>query len=178
MATITDESTTYRERTEWPVWANAIYWGAIIGVSVLMLSGYDTEMGLLARMAVAGGIVAVGWVVHGAINGLTVLVQETRLFVHLGSVALIKKAIAYGEIVGLESVTYKPFAEFGGWGRRGVGKKQAWTARGDRAVVLTLTGDRLLYVGSDHPQRLEERIRTTAGDLLGTASSADPGARA
>ena len=34
------------------------------------------------------------------------------------------------------------------------------------AVALTLVGDRELYVGSDHPQRLEERIRAAAGDQL------------
>jgi hypothetical protein len=30
--------------------------------------------------------------------------------------------------------------------------------------VLTLVGDRELYIGSDRPQRLEDRIRTAAGD--------------
>ena len=47
---------------------------------------------------------------------------------------------------------------------RGAGKKKAWTARGDRAVVIGLEEGRRLYVGSDHPKRLEEAIRGAVAD--------------
>ena len=72
--------------------------------------------------------------------------------------------LPFSEIVSMESVKYHPIREFGGWGVRGWGKRKAWSARGDRAVALTLTEDRLLLIGSDHPQRLEERIRTVSND--------------
>ena len=76
---------------------------------------------------------------------------------------MIRRAVAFDEIVSLESVEYRPLSEFGGWGVRGLGRRKAWTARGNRAVALRLTGDRELLIGSDHPKRLEERIRTLAG---------------
>jgi hypothetical protein len=91
------------------------------------------------------------------------MVQETRVIMHLGSVALFRRTVVHAEITALESVVYHPLREFGGWGVRGRGRRKAWTARGNRAVKLTLTGGRDLLIGSDHPQRLEERIRTAAG---------------
>ena len=38
---------------------------------------------------------------------------------------------------------------------------------GDHAVVVILADDRRIYVGSDHPRRIEERIRAVAGSDLG-----------
>jgi len=94
------------------------------------------------------------------LGGLTVLVQETRIVMHLGTVRLVRRMVPLDSVVSLESVRYRPLLEFGGWGVRGAGQKKAWTARGDRAVVLGLEEDRKLYVGSDHPQRLEAAIRS------------------
>lgn len=164
---MTEERTIYRERTPWPIWAAALCWSAIGVVAYLMLIGYDTDLSLAIRLPIVLGILGLGAVIARILAGLTVLVQETRLFLYLGSYPLIKRIVPYAEILDLESTEYRPLMEFGGWGVRGVGRRKAWTARGNRAVVLTLTGDRELYVGSDNPQRLEERIRTTAGDRLG-----------
>ena len=105
-------------------------------------------------------ILAAGWGLRMVLGGLTVLVQETRIVLHLGSVRLVRKMVSFDSIVSLESVRYRPLVEFGGWGVRGAGKKKAWTARGDRAVVVGLKEGRRLYVGSDHPQRLEDAIRS------------------
>jgi hypothetical protein len=105
------------------------------------------------------------------LGGLTVLVQETRMVLHLGSVPVVKRVVPFSDILGLRSVVYRPIAEFGGWGVRGFGGRKAWTARGSRAVALDLAGDRQLLVGSDHPQRLEERIRTLAREQLGGAGA-------
>jgi len=159
-----DEKTIYRERTHWPGWVNAIFWTAILGSSYPLLAGWDTDLDLGARVATVGSIVGVAVAVKLVLGGLTVLVQETRIFIHLGSAPLLRRNVPYADIEGLASVQYRPIREFGGWGIRGWGRRKAWTARGDRAVVLTLVGARELYIGSDRPQRLEERIRTAAAD--------------
>ncbi|MDX1492752.1 MAG: hypothetical protein R3253_01665 [Longimicrobiales bacterium] len=164
---MTDEKTIYRERSPWPGWVGGVYWGSVALVACLLAAGYDTELSAAIRLPLAMGLLGLGWILARLIGGLTVLVQETRLYLYLGSYPVIKRTVPYGEILGMECREYRPIAEFGGWGVRGMGKKKAWTARGTRALVLTLTGDRELYVGSDHPQRLEERIRTVAGDQLG-----------
>jgi len=46
------------------------------------------------------------------------------------------------------------------WGVRGRSHRSAWTGRGNRGVRLPLTNDRELIIGSDHPERLAERIST------------------
>lgn len=171
---MTDEKTIYRERTPWPGWVAAIYWCAILLVVALMLAGYDTDLPAMTRGVLALGILGLGVGLARIIGGLTVLVQETRLYVFFGSYPVIKRVVPYAEILEMHSAEHSPIGDFGGWGARGMGKKKAWTARGDEAVVLTLIGDREVYVGSDHPQRLEERIRTTAGDRLGGSAASAP----
>ena len=76
---------------------------------------------------------------------------------------MIRGVVPFDEIVSLRSVEYRPIREFGGWGLRGLGRRRAWTARGKLAVAIELKGNRGLLIGSDHPKRLEERIRTLAG---------------
>lgn len=157
----TEERTRYRERTPWAFWVDLIYGGAIVSCaySVFVTSGGGT----LLRLALVVAVLAAGWGLRMVLGGLTVLVQETRIVVHLGSVRLVRKVVPFAGIVSIESVRYRPLVEFGGWGVRGAGKKKAWTARGDRAVVIGLKEGRRLYVGSDHPKRLEEAIRGALG---------------
>jgi hypothetical protein len=164
---MSEERTSYRERTSWPGWAGAIFWGGMIICSYPLLAGWDTDLEFPVRVLIVGAVAAAFVGIKFVVGGLTVLVQETQLFVHLGSLRVIKTVIPFSDIVELESVHYRPIMEFGGWGVRGWGKKKAWTARGDQAVVLTLLDDRRIYVGSDHPRRLEERIRAVAGRQLG-----------
>ena len=153
----TKEQTRYRERTPWAFWVDLIYGAAILSAaySVFATSGGGTAF----RLALAAAVLAGGWGLRMVLGGLTVLVQDTRIVMHLGSVRLVRKTVPLDGIVSLESVRYRPLMEFGGWGVRGAGKKRAWTARGARAVVIELEEDRRLYVGSDHPQRLEAAIR-------------------
>jgi len=167
---MTDERTTYREVSPWPGFANALFWGAMAICGYPLLAGWGTDMPLASRLLTVGSIMFVAVGIKLLMGGLTVLVKQTHVLVHLGSMPIIKKVIPFSEILDLESVRYRPIVEFGGWGLRGAGKKRAWTSRGDQAVVLTLSEGRRLYVGSDHPRRLEERIRATAGDRLGKAS--------
>lgn len=171
---MTEEKTAYREWTPWPPWVAVVYWVAIMAVVAPLLLGYDTDLGTVTRGLIALGVVTVAAGLARIIGGLTVLVQETRLYLFLGSHPLVKRTVPFAEILDLRCTEYSPLGEFGGWGVRGFGKKKAWTARGNQAVVLTLTEDRELYIGSDHPQRLEERIRTTAGDRLGAGGSSGP----
>lgn len=161
--------THYVERSPWPGFATAVFWGSFLLACYPILAGWDHDLPVRLRLPIVGGIVFLAVVIQTTFAGLTVRVEQTGLLLHLGSVPLIRRRVPYDEIVALESVAYHPIREFGGWGVRGFGRRRAWTARGNRAVKLTLTDDRELLVGSDHPQRLEERIRTVAGIVQGPA---------
>jgi hypothetical protein len=158
------ERTSYRERTPWAGWVRAVLWGAITLSGYPILAGWHSDLPFLSRLAIAGAVVAFGVSVELFLGGLTVLVQQTRIYMHLGKFSVIRRRVPFSEIESLESVRYHPMREFGGWGVRGWGKRKAWSARGDRAVALRLEGGRLLLIGSDHPQRLEERIRAAMSE--------------
>jgi len=161
-----DERTLYRERTEWPGWLNAVFWGAIVLGAYPLLAGWDTDLPFDTRLLIVGLILAFGVGLKTLLGGMTALVQETRVVVHMGTTRLIRRTVPYSDITAIRSVHYHPIRDFGGWGIRGFGKRKAWTARGDEAVVLSLVGDRELYIGSDYPHRLEARIRAAAGDQI------------
>lgn len=124
-------------------------------------------MSPMGRMASVISLVALLVLTQWMAAGLTVRLYQEHMELGLGTAALIRKRVRYDDIEALESVKYHPLAEFGGWGVRFSGNKRAWTARGDKAVVLHMADGILLYVGSDKPQRLEERIRAVAGTRIG-----------
>lgn len=154
--------TLYREYTPWNGVVYAILWGAVLLACYPILAGWDGDVSPALRFPLVGGIVVVVAVVTRLLGGLTVLIQSDRILVHLGRTPVIRRSVPFDEIVSIRSVQYRPIVEFGGWGVRGLGKRKAWSARGSQAVALQLTGDRELLIGTDHPSRLEERIRTVA----------------
>jgi hypothetical protein len=155
------ERTLYRERSPWPGWANALLVGVTVMICYAVLAGWGgAPTPFPQRVAAAGIIVGCVGAATIVLEGLTVLVTESGVVLHLGYIPVVRRTIPFAEIESARAVRYHPIREFGGWGIRGRGRRKAWTARGDRAVVLRLTRGGELLVGSDHPQRLEDRIRT------------------
>ena len=99
----------------------------------------------------------VGVLFHILFGKLTVALTRDTLELWFG-IGIIRKTVRLADVSAVESVTYSPLMEFGGWGIRGLGKKKIWSMRGNRAVVLTLPQDAKFYIGSDTPERLRERI--------------------
>jgi hypothetical protein len=162
----------YKETSPWPGWILVVFWGTMF-VSmafITMTPGKPQQERLLGAVLMGAVAVAVQWLVAG----LSVRLYRDFMIMGLGYSGLISRKVRYDEIAGLESVRYHPIREFGGWGIRGTSQKKIWSARGNEAVVLHLADGRLLYVGSDHPRRLEERIRAVAGTRIGS-KEANPG---
>jgi hypothetical protein len=74
------------------------------------------------------------------------------------------RAIPLVDIVTAEPRTYRPIGEFGGWGVRGLSRRNmAYNVSGDQGVQLTLRdGDRVL-IGSQQAQTLALAIRNARG---------------
>ncbi len=164
----------YKESTPWPGWILIVFWGTIaLSMAIVASAGGVERAGRILGALIVGGVaVAVQWLVAG----LSVRLYRDAMVVGIGSSGLISKGIAYGDIEDTESVHYHPLRDFGGWGIR-VGRdgRRAWTARGDQAVVLHLRGGTRLYVGSERPHRLEERIRAVAGTRIGGKGGGEAG---
>lgn len=158
----------YVEHTPWPHWAAAVFWGAFVLTGYAILAGWDMDVPVALRIPIATALMLAALALRLVVAGLTVRVDDSGLFLHLGAVPLLHRRVSFDEVIGLDVVRYRPIREFGGWGIRGWGKKKAWTARGNQAVRLRLSDDRELYIGSDVPRRLAERIRTI-GRIEGSA---------
>ena len=66
-------------------------------------------------------------------------------------------------IAGLAAATartYRPIAEYGGWGLRGWGRNRAWNVSGNRGVQLVFHDDRRLLLGSQHADELAAAVRS------------------
>lgn len=72
---------------------------------------------------------------------------------------LFTRTIETREIESIHPVTYSPLAEYGGWGIRGLGSKIALNARGNRGVLLGLSGGRTVLIGSQRPDELAQAIQ-------------------
>lgn len=149
-----DPDIVYREFNHFHPWVWGIIWGAtLMSVFVVLRSGV-LALGVTALLPV------LFWFLFGK---LTVEVRRDSLHLHFGRWGWISRTVAYADIDDAEAVTYRPLWEFGGWGIRGWGKKKAWTTRGDQAVRLELADGNVLYVGSQTPARLLERLQTAIG---------------
>lgn len=152
----------YVEFTPLAAWARILTWGAVASGLWGVLTRPPDELSPVVSSLLAAGVLALGVVVEFVFGGLRVELFDERLRVSLGRVGWIRKEVPYDTIARIEPVTYRPLREFGGWGVRGFGPRQAWTARGDRALVLHRTDGTEIYVGADHPERLAERLRSVA----------------
>ncbi len=150
----------YKEFVPLVAWARVLTWAAVTWT--LYSVSRDPDLSPTASSLALAGVFSLGLAVEFVLGGLTIELFETDLRVSLGRVGWIKKTVPYSTIARIESVTYRPIREFGGWGVRGFGARQAWTARGNRALVLHRTDGTQLYVGSDHPERLAQRLQSVA----------------
>lgn len=108
------------------------------------------------------------WLVFALVGlGLPVLVLIARLIVTVDATHLrirwspiVGRTIPIGDIESAEVRTYRPVAEFGGWGIRWMpGRGTAWNAGGNRGVQLVLKGGKRVLVGSQRPEDLAAALR-------------------
>lgn len=59
---------------------------------------------------------------------------------------------------------YRPIAEFGGWGIRGLGNNKAYNVSGNMGLQLIFNDGRKLLIGTRKPEQLEASLRK-AGKL-------------
>ncbi len=80
------------------------------------------------------------------------------------------RRIPLDQIESAKAVTYRPIAEYGGWGIRWSFRDSsvAYSAKGNRGLEIILKDGRRVLIGSQHPEELEGAIR---GRLAGAVKS-------
>lgn len=91
---------------------------------------------------------------------LVVEVHDDAVYVRFKP--LINRRIPADEIQEAEVTTYRPIREYGGWGVRGVGRRNvAYNVSGNRGVRLTLRDGSRVLIGSQRPEALAAAIAST-----------------
>lgn len=163
----------YEERTSWAGWVHLLIIGLFLGIPVFVLLpealGEGTgEMPAIPASALFLLLLVFPALLYAFLGQLRVRVTDRGVEAAWGLSEVLRKQFPYEEIVDAEAVTYSPLREFGGWGIRiGLGKKRAWTTRGNRALVLHLTDDTRFYLGSEKPERLLIRIQSAGSGKMG-----------
>lgn len=91
---------------------------------------------------------------------LVVEVYDDAVYVRLRP--LVNRRIPTEEIQEVEAATYRPIWEYGGWGVRGVSRRNvAYNVSGNRGVRLTLRDGSRVLIGSQQPEALTAAIAST-----------------
>jgi hypothetical protein len=93
---------------------------------------------------------------------MTTEVTPTDLRVWFGWVPTYRRIVPIGTIVRLEVVSYRPLADYWGWGiRSGTDGERVLNARGNRGVRIELSDGTRLLVGSQRPEALAIALEQT-----------------
>ena len=107
-----------------------------------------------ALVCVAGaGVIALLWSAR-----LDVSVNDREVFIRFRPFHIRGRSIALSEIAEARARTYRPIAEYGGWGiRMGFGG-MAYNVSGNEGVQLVLANGRRILIGSQRSAELEAAI--------------------
>jgi hypothetical protein len=62
------------------------------------------------------------------------------------------------DIARAEAIVYRPVADYGGWGIKGIGRRRALSARGNLGVLLVRRDGSTILVGSQRPRELLQAL--------------------
>lgn len=80
-----------------------------------------------------------------------------------------ERTIAWEQIRSVETRTYRPIRDFGGWGVRWAARGIVYHARGNRGVRLVLASGERILVGSQRTDELARAIAERTGLAVGSA---------
>jgi hypothetical protein len=153
----------YEERSGWSWWVHLLLLLVFLSV-VWPVVGSSGEGGSTAAGDKAAFLLLLGMgfpvLFYTFLGSLRTRVFSDAVEMTWGPAEVIRKRIPVEKIRAVQTVTYSPLREFGGWGiRAGGGKKKAWNIRGNRAILLTLEDGTRFYLGSDRPERAVQWIQ-------------------
>ncbi|HSA32569.1 MAG TPA: hypothetical protein P5077_02470 [bacterium] len=98
---------------------------------------------------------------------LFIEVRDDGIHYRLGPVEFGFRRIAFADIAQVELVDYSALRDFGGWGKRyrfwGKHKGICYTLGGDRALAVTLTSGKRIFLGTRRPDELLAAVYAAAG---------------
>jgi hypothetical protein len=133
-------------------WSMAIL-QLLLGITVGSNPASDLEMVIilvLAGVAFPAFLLSVELVVEVRADGLFVRFRPFHFrFIN----------IPLDEVIDVQTVTYSPLGDFGGWGIRYGKDAKAYTINGNRGIRLFRMDGHDLVIGSQRPEEMEMAIR-------------------
>lgn len=167
VASFQPAAVVYREEQnfDWRAYALTALAEALVGLTLAWFyqRGHAPAVGgpvneLALRFLAVSGLCVPPLVVVGLLR-MTTEVTPTDLRVWFGWVPTYRRFVAIGVIQRIEVVSYRPLADYGGWGiRTGRDGERVLNARGNRGVRLDLSDGTRLLVGSQRPEALAVAI--------------------
>lgn len=146
----------FQEEQWFPSFVGVLVAGASAATAIALLVARSIQPTWVRRLLGTSGTL-LG--VLAAVAPMRTMVTDDAVMVTFGLPSWIRFRIAIDGIQSVEPVTYRPLAEFGGWGIRfGRDGTNAYTARGNRGVRIEKAHRRYL-IGSQRPEELAEAIR-------------------
>jgi hypothetical protein len=157
-------------------------WAAVVGIQLLVIVLVMTSGG--SRQAVPGillsslpGVVIVGavtWLIFAA--SLTTEVRRDGLYIRFYPFHLSWKQIPLVNIVRVEARTYRPVAEYGGWGLRCSWnlKGRAYNVSGNRGVRIDYADGTHVLIGSGRADDLARAVASILSHASRAGCSAGP----
>ncbi|QDV37014.1 hypothetical protein [Tautonia plasticadhaerens] len=162
----------YREEQWFSRWIYAALAGVVAVTIGYFARTYDPAIGLggWSRFREWPLLVAIGlslppMLVVGLLK-MTTEVHPGDLRLWFGLLPTYRHVVPLAEIRAVEPVRYRPMADCGGWGiRRCRNGERVFTARGDRAVRVTLQDGSTLLIGSQRPEELARTLEQAVRNL-------------
>jgi hypothetical protein len=80
-----------------------------------------------------------------------------------------ERTISWDQVRSVETRTYRPIRDFGGWGVRWAARGIVYHARGNRGARMVLASGERVLVGSQRPEELARAIAERTGLPVGAA---------
>ena len=93
-----------------------------------------------------------------ALGSLRVQVNARQLVLRGGMIGIRLLRLNLSEIVDIRVETFRPLADFGGWGIRRAGNTRAFILRGNRGVRVQTRIGKEYVIGSNEPEKLADAI--------------------
>ena len=167
VASFQPAAVVYREEQnfDWRAYALLAAVEALIALTVLWLErrGHDPArtgpLGALALQAFAALGLAAPPLVWVGLLRMTTEVTPTEVRVWFGWVPTYRRAFPVAAVQKVEVVSYRPLADYGGWGvRTGRDGERVFNARGNRGVRLDFADGGRVLIGSQKPETLADAV--------------------
>jgi membrane protein YdbS with pleckstrin-like domain len=167
VASFQPAAVVYREEQnfDWRVYALTFLAEVLVTLTLygFYLHGHDpttvnSPLGLVFTLAAVAGMVAPLLVVVGLLR-MTTEVTPTDIRVWFGWIPTYRRFVPIGHVQKIEVVSYRPLADYGGWGiHSGRDGERVLNAKGNRGVRLELSDGTRLLIGSQRPEALAVAI--------------------